>query len=619
MPPTSDRDLIAAVIGGQIDAFATLVGRYRDVRTRYAIRMLGSYASADDALQAAFVRAFRSLAKCKEPDRFGDWLFRMIINECRSCAMRRSVRRRFTGEVDVISGESAPDSNPANEVQRALDALDPIIREPFILQYVEELSYPEIAALTGANVPALEMRVDRACARLRELLGRMYAEHRQSLSKAEADAHDPGVPFVTRIAEPLRRPEVLNDTFEDRLMAKLLKPGDATDAAPPADAEPDPATSAAALLVTPEPASAAAEPWGRGLPRSPQVMAGAATAVVAVAFSTGYLIGAGRRTPEPVPVPSTEVVASVPVAVARTDTVRIVRNDTVHVVRFLFVDPTARSVALVGDFNGWNKKATALARGTGKGAWSASVPMGPGRHEYAYLVDGKRWILDPLAAVKRDEFGTETSVVAALPGSTGHTDDMPSFTARLGKVLPTPVAERLRTRIAGAPERSLAAVLESRALKFAAKGVPAADIERAISEQSEHMERAWDVLKTARGSEPSAGEVEVAAEALRLGAESAAIAALAKSASPSRALDAPLRTLVAQMAASAAKRPSEKGRALAATKRPSSPDVRQAGAPAKSNPAAKPVTTSAKKPATTPAKKPAGTSPQKPSGATPRP
>jgi hypothetical protein len=275
-------------------------------------------------------------------------------------------------------------------------------------------------------------------------------------------------------------------------------------------------------------------------------------------------------------------------------------------------------VALVGDFNGWNKKATALARGTAKGAWSASVPMGPGRHEYAYLVDGKRWILDPLATTKRDEFGTETSVVGALPGSTGRTDETPSFSTRLGKVLPTAVAERLRAKIAVAPERSLAVVLESRALKFAAKGVPAADIERAIGEQSDRIGQAWDILKTARDREPSAGEVEVAADALRLGAEGAAIAALAKSASPGRALDAPLRALVDHMVANAAKRPSEKGKALAATKRPSSPDVRQAGAPSNAKPAAKPAATSAKKASATPANKPAATS-AKPSGATPRP
>src|SRR5919109_287442 len=50
MLPNSDRDLVAAAAKGQVAAFATLVGRYRDVHTRYAIRMLGGYDAADEAL-----------------------------------------------------------------------------------------------------------------------------------------------------------------------------------------------------------------------------------------------------------------------------------------------------------------------------------------------------------------------------------------------------------------------------------------------------------------------------------------------------------------------------------------------------------------------------------------
>src|SRR5690349_8153745 len=90
----SDRELIAAAAKGQVGAFATLVGRYRDVRTRFAIRMLGSYEAADEALQAAFARAFRTIVRFKEPETFADWLFRIVINECRARALRRAVRER---------------------------------------------------------------------------------------------------------------------------------------------------------------------------------------------------------------------------------------------------------------------------------------------------------------------------------------------------------------------------------------------------------------------------------------------------------------------------------------------------------------------------------------------
>jgi len=89
----------------------------------------------------------------------------------------------------------------------------------------------------------------------------------------------------------------------------------------------------------------------------------------------------------------------------------VARQDSVQMVRFVFVDSTARSVALVGDFNGWTKGVTPLSPGGRKGAWVVSVPLALGRHEYAFIVDGTRWVADPFAIPLHDEFGTESSVV----------------------------------------------------------------------------------------------------------------------------------------------------------------------------------------------------------------
>ncbi len=80
-------------------------------------------------------------------------------------------------------------------------------------------------------------------------------------------------------------------------------------------------------------------------------------------------------------------------------------------VRFVFVDPTARHVAVVGDFNGWNASTTPLVATKVPGAWSVSVPLTVGRHEYAFIVDRQRWTADPLERTNTDEFDTESSVV----------------------------------------------------------------------------------------------------------------------------------------------------------------------------------------------------------------
>ncbi len=93
--------------------------------------------------------------------------------------------------------------------------------------------------------------------------------------------------------------------------------------------------------------------------------------------------------------------------------------DTIYLVRFVFVDAAARSVSLVGDFNGWTKRATPMLTTSSHGVWTVSVPLAAGRHEYAFIVDdatGERWVADPFAAVVRDEFDTESSLVVVGAG-----------------------------------------------------------------------------------------------------------------------------------------------------------------------------------------------------------
>ncbi len=175
----ADAQVVAAVIGGDTDAFAVLVCRYRDAYTRFAVRMLGSLEDADDALQSAFVRAYRHLNDCRNPARFRAWLYQIVANECRMMRSRRDRRnRRMLREDDGferIPGEQpAPDAELRDEIQRALDRLEPEQREAFILKHVEELSYEEIMEITGAGESALKMRVKRARAHLRVLLEGVY-------------------------------------------------------------------------------------------------------------------------------------------------------------------------------------------------------------------------------------------------------------------------------------------------------------------------------------------------------------------------------------------------------------------------------------------------------------
>ena len=81
-------------------------------------------------------------------------------------------------------------------------------------------------------------------------------------------------------------------------------------------------------------------------------------------------------------------------------------------VQFVLDATRAKSVAVVGDFNAWDGSATQLVRDSASGVWSAVVDVPPGRHVYAFLVDGKTWTLDPRAPKTKDsDYGTEQSVM----------------------------------------------------------------------------------------------------------------------------------------------------------------------------------------------------------------
>lgn len=175
MDGSSDAAIIARVLHGDVEAFGLLVARYRDRYARYAMHMLGNREDAEEALQDAFTRAYRSLSRCDDPERFGAWLFRILVNRCRTNGARRT-RRLRTFVADEGALLEAAEEHPAErtawreEIDRAVARLRPEQREAFLLKYVEELGYDEMSALTGVGVSALKMRVMRACERLRELL-----------------------------------------------------------------------------------------------------------------------------------------------------------------------------------------------------------------------------------------------------------------------------------------------------------------------------------------------------------------------------------------------------------------------------------------------------------------
>lgn len=170
----SDAQLVARVLDGDREAYSALLARHQDGLYRHAVRIVGSADVAADIVQVALIKAYANLARCREPERFGSWLFRILSNRCKDYLKSR--RRR-----DTSLEESWPDAGPdpaedavraelRRAVARALDRLPASQREAFVLKHVEGLSYEEIAERLGTSVGSLKMRVFRARDTLQELL-----------------------------------------------------------------------------------------------------------------------------------------------------------------------------------------------------------------------------------------------------------------------------------------------------------------------------------------------------------------------------------------------------------------------------------------------------------------
>lgn len=180
----SDGALVARVLAGDRQAFGRLVERYQDRMIAYVRYMGFDEAEAHDLAQDAFVRAFRHLRRCGDPERFAGWLFKIVSNVCRTAGARSA--RRATEPLDALAGalaaeEPLPDEEAEakwlrEQVREALRSIAPDQREALVLMYLQGHSVSEIEELTGASSSAIKMRLKRGREALKAQLGPLLSE-----------------------------------------------------------------------------------------------------------------------------------------------------------------------------------------------------------------------------------------------------------------------------------------------------------------------------------------------------------------------------------------------------------------------------------------------------------
>jgi len=150
--------------------FERLVERYSTDLYRYAAWLCGNQALAEDLVQEAFMRAWRSLDSLKEDSAAKSWLFTIVRREN---AWVHERQRPETGQIDtdrVVDTNQYDTSTEAFSLRRALATLSVEYREPLILQVLGGFTTEEIASMLDLTASAVMTRLFRARKQLRKVL-----------------------------------------------------------------------------------------------------------------------------------------------------------------------------------------------------------------------------------------------------------------------------------------------------------------------------------------------------------------------------------------------------------------------------------------------------------------
>ena len=174
-PVESDRQLVEACLRGENLAFSCLVERYRHPVYGICLGYTRDFDVAADAAQEAFIASFLKLDGLPDPDRFGPWLKRIAVNQCRMWhrRQRRLVRLSEEEEAALVAPLASPEEELIRKDRRRL-VLGAIARltEPqqqvVVLFYLEDLSLKQIAAFLDLPLQTVNQRLYRARLRLRK-------------------------------------------------------------------------------------------------------------------------------------------------------------------------------------------------------------------------------------------------------------------------------------------------------------------------------------------------------------------------------------------------------------------------------------------------------------------
>ncbi len=192
----NEAEFVARLVARDETAFNLLVITYERRVFALVFRMLGRREEAEDLAQEVFVQVFKAIDQFRGDSKLSTWIYRIAVNLCKN-RTKYNARRHQNEQDDVdamhdraplsaAKGVSVGDIGRPDElvegmqleviVKRAIQSIDPDFREVLILRDVEDMSYEEIAAVTGLADGTVKSRIHRARAQLRALVEKAIGE-----------------------------------------------------------------------------------------------------------------------------------------------------------------------------------------------------------------------------------------------------------------------------------------------------------------------------------------------------------------------------------------------------------------------------------------------------------
>jgi len=179
----ADRELIQSALAGRETSFEELVRRYQRPIAAYVYRMIGDYDVALDLTQEVFIRVYNSLRRYRSEFKFSTWIYKIAHNAAIDHLRRHAVREQaltsgIDGERREISIESrrltpeqeSESKERRSEIEAVVQLLPTPYRELIVLRHSQDLSYDEIAEVTGLPLGTVKNRLFRAREAMRDQL-----------------------------------------------------------------------------------------------------------------------------------------------------------------------------------------------------------------------------------------------------------------------------------------------------------------------------------------------------------------------------------------------------------------------------------------------------------------